>query len=622
MPVGLMNGSRRARNTPSIANNTNIFGIMGGLAPRVGGPSNSTYRMSVVRGGKLLPSAAGYTPASQKNYMGANHLLSVNPCSGGIGRMNLIKKCGGSLDLVSVPYSSALALADELLLAIDAAFFSANTITTDWVSTGSAILHLEGYLNIDAVNEAAIRSFVMNYLGTHTLATGVEYYVLINNYGSKIDIRVVLANVALQGVPANTNTATAVFHAAMGNAAGTYIVNVNGQVPAGTDLKTVLNDATDSVTGLPVAPPYAPPAAYNASNLNILVQGTSTAGSLPTWQDFRVDYGTISPADIGRPYVFIVSNFRAFTVPNESGYLDDYCIYTLGTCTFMFDMFLEGYSGKDSPGSDAGGGAMRIREVDYTDAPQIPSASWPSMRNVREGTEAEFAGRNCRGFRIQDTTSAYISECFSKNCEDNAFYFASGSYESDKGCVGCTFDNCHSLNAGASAFLNIGGSNNLFSNCSSNGTNWAAGVNWNSAGTITFDGCSFTRANQLLNSDWQVPGIPSDLLGGAAISMSVRLADNSAKTIVKNCTFISSGDTTDYTPAGKYGSCFWSKFNGSGAVFNVHDSTNTYPTGLLLNSGNDFYFPEGKVKPTATVSVTVPDPPANALPASGIITWL
>ena len=36
MPVGLMNGSKRARNTPSIANQTSIFGIMGGLAPRTG----------------------------------------------------------------------------------------------------------------------------------------------------------------------------------------------------------------------------------------------------------------------------------------------------------------------------------------------------------------------------------------------------------------------------------------------------------------------------------------------------------------------------------------------------------------------------------------------------------
>jgi len=38
---GLMNGSKRARHTPSITNNTKIFGIMGGLGPRIGaGVSN------------------------------------------------------------------------------------------------------------------------------------------------------------------------------------------------------------------------------------------------------------------------------------------------------------------------------------------------------------------------------------------------------------------------------------------------------------------------------------------------------------------------------------------------------------------------------------------------------
>ena len=33
--VGYMSGSKKARSSPSITNNTNIFGLMGGLAPRV-----------------------------------------------------------------------------------------------------------------------------------------------------------------------------------------------------------------------------------------------------------------------------------------------------------------------------------------------------------------------------------------------------------------------------------------------------------------------------------------------------------------------------------------------------------------------------------------------------------
>ena len=43
-----MQGSKRARNTPSITNSGKIFGIMGGLAPRVGLSNAGTYNHQVI----------------------------------------------------------------------------------------------------------------------------------------------------------------------------------------------------------------------------------------------------------------------------------------------------------------------------------------------------------------------------------------------------------------------------------------------------------------------------------------------------------------------------------------------------------------------------------------------
>ena len=91
MPVGYMQGSKRARSTPSIANNTKIFGIMGGLAPRVGLSDAAVYRHQIIKGGRSLPLAAGKTPASQLDFMKKNKLLSVNPLSsGGVGKKSLL----------------------------------------------------------------------------------------------------------------------------------------------------------------------------------------------------------------------------------------------------------------------------------------------------------------------------------------------------------------------------------------------------------------------------------------------------------------------------------------------------------------------------------------------------
>jgi hypothetical protein len=91
--VGYMQGSKRARNTPSITNNTKIFGIMGGLAPRVGLSNAGTYNHQVIKGGRGLPQLYGKSIAFQKNYLFTNKLLSVNPVgSGGVGKAVLMRQ--------------------------------------------------------------------------------------------------------------------------------------------------------------------------------------------------------------------------------------------------------------------------------------------------------------------------------------------------------------------------------------------------------------------------------------------------------------------------------------------------------------------------------------------------
>ena len=86
-----MQGSKKARSTPSIANNTKIFGIMGGLAPRVGLSDPAVYRHQQIKGGRGLPILNGKTPAQQQYYMKTHNLLSVNPLSsGGVGKRMLM----------------------------------------------------------------------------------------------------------------------------------------------------------------------------------------------------------------------------------------------------------------------------------------------------------------------------------------------------------------------------------------------------------------------------------------------------------------------------------------------------------------------------------------------------
>lgn len=86
-----MQGSKRARSTPSISNSTKIFGTMGGLSPRVGIKDVAVYRHILIKGSKGLPQLNGQTPAYQQNFLKVNNLLSVNPLtSGGVGKKTLM----------------------------------------------------------------------------------------------------------------------------------------------------------------------------------------------------------------------------------------------------------------------------------------------------------------------------------------------------------------------------------------------------------------------------------------------------------------------------------------------------------------------------------------------------
>ncbi|MDC1321197.1 hypothetical protein N8261_04480 [Flavobacteriaceae bacterium] len=86
-----MNAGKKARYQQSISNQTSIFGIMGGLAPRIGKTDVAVYRHILIKGGKGLPEVNGLSPTKQRDYMMRKNLLSKNPLgSGGVGKGNLL----------------------------------------------------------------------------------------------------------------------------------------------------------------------------------------------------------------------------------------------------------------------------------------------------------------------------------------------------------------------------------------------------------------------------------------------------------------------------------------------------------------------------------------------------
>jgi hypothetical protein len=83
-----MNGSKRARNVASIANNTKIYGIMGGTVTP--GNHHWSVRTSIYNQAAVCNCIPG-NPAAGLAYMKKNQILSVNPqCSGGVGKRMLM----------------------------------------------------------------------------------------------------------------------------------------------------------------------------------------------------------------------------------------------------------------------------------------------------------------------------------------------------------------------------------------------------------------------------------------------------------------------------------------------------------------------------------------------------
>ena len=80
--------SKRARNVASLTNQTSIFGIMGGVAPRSRIAANQSAMRNKARNHQTIPlaPAAGLRYMQGDNPMG-RYMLSRNPqCSGGVGR--------------------------------------------------------------------------------------------------------------------------------------------------------------------------------------------------------------------------------------------------------------------------------------------------------------------------------------------------------------------------------------------------------------------------------------------------------------------------------------------------------------------------------------------------------
>lgn len=82
-------GSKRSRLVSSIANRSNVYGIMGGTISSVNASRWATiaYRTN----GASLNNRIPLEPAAGLAYMRANNLLSVNPqASGGVGKRVLL----------------------------------------------------------------------------------------------------------------------------------------------------------------------------------------------------------------------------------------------------------------------------------------------------------------------------------------------------------------------------------------------------------------------------------------------------------------------------------------------------------------------------------------------------
>ena len=284
---------------------------------------------------------------------------------------------------------------------------------------------------------------------------------------------------------------------------------INGEVWA---IMSITGTYTDSLENAMSEYSYT-----DALNLKIIGIGINV-----TWTDFKFNYSAN-----GTPTRIFIENISLVTTV-----IDDYAIYTRNTLTTMKDVTIEGYSGNLN---ETGGGAMRIRAADYS--VDSPNSTNPTLHNIS-------IINCCRGIRIQDSTSAYVKDCTITDVTDNAVYFAAGSYTSADGCIDCIADNCTVTNAGQCAYMNIGGSNNKFINCSMNGSRGAAVAVYNTNSYIEVDNCSFTNANTVeTTTPW---GGATDDFEGAACGNSVQVGDTSAHFKVQNSSFISGIDSVYY----------------------------------------------------------------------------
>ena len=83
----LMNGPKRVRRIQSVKNNTDVYAIMGGLAPSVGVPTATrSYIQKHAPVCQCIP-RPGVEGLAAIRYMRDRNILSKNPaCSGGVGR--------------------------------------------------------------------------------------------------------------------------------------------------------------------------------------------------------------------------------------------------------------------------------------------------------------------------------------------------------------------------------------------------------------------------------------------------------------------------------------------------------------------------------------------------------
>ena len=83
MVVGYMSGAKRAKNVPSLANQTSIFGSMGGIAPTIGVPASV---VAVYQRDGAWCNCVPYGVADGYKYMAQRGLIQYNKGAGGIGR--------------------------------------------------------------------------------------------------------------------------------------------------------------------------------------------------------------------------------------------------------------------------------------------------------------------------------------------------------------------------------------------------------------------------------------------------------------------------------------------------------------------------------------------------------